>query len=155
MFGRAQRRRIIAALTGVLLVLGLLVQAPAASAAGPTTTSTSKCWYRGSFGGQHYCPADVEGLIATRYGVGRRVWLRVIVLDVGSDGVLVGQQRGPFCDQGTCDFAVSGTNVGWSGTHRPAPGAVVNLFGTTTSEGLTVAGYVFTGMCEDPYRSPC
>ena len=142
------RRKLVASLTGVLIVLGLVVFAPSASAAPGTASRTGLCWYRSWFGGKHYCPADVAGVEGTRYGLGRRVWLNEAnVVAVDADSVELAWPHGcaPQDWVGCQDFDF--LSVPWEGSHRPRAGILVRLYGTTTKGSLIPAGYVRTGDC--------
>jgi len=140
------RRLFAALLFSVVMVLGLVTVAPAASAAPVTASRTGLCWNRSWFGGQHYCPADVQGVLATKYGTGRRVWLdRANVVGVDLHTVRLAWAQG--CQEPyTCrDFEF--LTVPWEGRHRPSTGIEIRLYGTTTEGSLTPAGYVNTGWC--------
>jgi hypothetical protein len=143
------RRRLTQLVAGTMLVLGLVVLPPAPPA-------SALCSGRSWFGGQHYCPASIEGVQATKYGVGRRVWLGGTVSDVSTGTVTLAQLRddcpppepGHFC--GASLYYVFLT-VPWSGTHRPADGAVIRLYAITTDGSSTPVGYVRTGFCPIEY----
>ena len=146
---RGWRRWLVHLLAGTMAVLGLVVLTPAAPA-------SALCNGRSWFGGKHYCPAPVEGVQETRYGEGRRVWMPATVSDVSTDTVTIAQLRddcppptpGQFC--GASLYYVFLT-VPWSGTHRPAEGFVIRLYGVTTAGSLTPVGYVKTGFCPIEY----
>jgi hypothetical protein len=146
MFQRAKQRRLVAAvLCSLLMVLGLVTVAPSASAAPVSTSRTGLCRDRSWFGGKHYCPADVQGVLTTKYGTGRRVWLdRANVVGVDEHSVRLAW---PLCDDlyGCNEFDF--LTVPWEGRHRPSTGIEVRLYGTTTEGSLTPAGYVNIGFC--------
>lgn len=145
-------RWLVHLLAGTMVLLGLVVLGPTVSS---TAEAATLCSGRSWFGGLHYCPATIEGVAATRYGTGRRVWLdSVHVLTVRTDTVTVSQLRQKPCspDAWSClpDYYRVELVVPWSGTHRPKVSDMVRLYGTTTVGTMDPAGYVRTGTC-DPY----
>lgn len=143
--GARWQRWVVHLLAGTMVVLGLV-------ALTPTAPAEALCNGRSYFGDKHYCPATIEGVTATTYGTGRRVWLSdVIVYSTPPSTVTVFQERYQECPPGQlCGagfFYPVSLTVPWTGTHRPRQGLVIRLYGTTTAGSLTPAGYVMTGDC--------
>jgi hypothetical protein len=51
---------------------------------------------------------------------------------------------GKLCGQ---SLTLESLTVPWTGTSRPAPGDVLDLFGRTITASVTPVGYVKTGFC--------
>lgn len=118
--------------------------APTAACAFPTT----------SFNGAAYCPATIATVRGTMYGIGTRVVLKgVTVTTVGQSTpstVTVAAWALPPCSPGNfCGqtLTLQSLTVTWSGTSRPEPGDVLDLFGSTIAASITPVGYIKTGFC--------
>ena len=142
--GARVRRWLVQGLAGMTAVLGLAVLSPAPAAGAACT-----------YGGTQYCPATIEGVAATRYGTGSRVWLdQAFVTAVTTTRVTVAQKRvvsspctpGSYCGQGFTITFVH-LDVPWRDGRRPTYGTQMRLYGTTTTGTLVPTGFVATGTC--------
>ena len=154
---RAWRRWLVQLLAGTVAALSLVLLAPVASATTPDPGLLNPCRYRSGFGGSYYCLVTIEDVAATRFGTGKRVYLDgAFVTDVAPTTITVAQTRytndciptpeHPYCGAGI-QITFVYLKVAWSGTHRPAYGTQLRLYGPSIRGSLTPRGYVSTGYC--------
>jgi hypothetical protein len=127
---------------------------PAASLSSPAPTTAAACAYPTvTFNGAAYCPATIVGVRNTVYGLGSRVVLKGVTVTKavpGSSTVTVAAWTSPPCPPGKfCGqlLTLESLIVPWTGTSRPVPGDVLDLFGKTITGTITPVGYVKTGFC--------
>jgi hypothetical protein len=124
----------------------------------PPTPGT--CTDAVTFAGESYCPGFIVGVATGAYGTGTRIVVQsVTVWDVsGTHATIAG---GPSClpdpsgEPVFCGDIVPTLDVDFAAIPPPpAVGAVVNVYGTTTSTGgLSPAGYEVVGC--DPTVGSC
>jgi hypothetical protein len=148
-------RHLVRAVVAVL-VLGSATLATAPAAMASVSTGSGTCAVATTtFNGATYCPATIAGVRKTAYGTGTRVVLKgVTVTAVTTGTVTLGAWAAPACAPNTycgATMTLQTLTVSWSGKNRPAPGDVLNLFGSTVPTSLTPVGYLKTGYCPIEY----
>lgn len=146
-------RRLVRLLAVALAALSLVTVAPG-TAVGAAAATIVPCSYRSSFGNQYYCRVPIERVLDSTYATGSQVYLNDAFVTQVTDGtVTVAQTRyvddcpaGQICGAGVQITFVYLT-VSWSGSHRPAYGTKLRLYGTTVPRSLSPTGYVRTGYC--------
>lgn len=154
---RGPRRWLVHLLAVTMAALGVLAVAPpAASAADPGLLSP--CSYRSGFGGSYYCLVANRDVSSTRYGTGKRVYVRGTVSAVTDDTITVAELHlsnpcvpGNFCGA-TLDVSFTYLTVRWTGSHRPPYGYLVRVYGTTTPGSLAPVGYIKSSYCGPLYE---
>ncbi len=147
------RRRLIQPLITAVAALALVVLAPVAVPTADATLCSGYSSYKGSI----YCPASIEGVKATQYGTGKRVYLDQVTVDrVTSTSITVAQQRARACSPSSWGCGAGSIyyvylTVPWTGTGRPSYGDVITLYGRTTQSTLVADGQVRLGYCPIDY----
>jgi len=99
-----------------------------------------------SYQGQWYCAGSLSKLKAGSYPRGERIVLRgMSVMSRTSTTVTIAALEAQPCPPDRwCGATLQyySLSVAWTGTARPAYGAVIDLYGTSTGVSLTPAGYL-------------
>jgi hypothetical protein len=145
------RTRAASAFIAVCLAVGTWLAAAvpsnAASLAAPAAPTCTSGKAPVLFGGQWYCPGYVIGVKRGAYGVGTRVVLQsVTVLSVAATTITV--SGGPSCltPQTICGATIPTVEISVAAlSSRPASGDIIDAYGKTSSNTMSVTGYVFKG----------
>lgn len=117
------------------------------SASGPTACSSGVAAV--SYQGRTWCPGDVPSVKQTAYGTGTRIVLPAVYVTSRS-GLTVKVSGGRMCSGESCSGATQTLTVRFSTSPVPSPGSFVDLYGVTTSGGLTPKGFVNRGVISCP-----